>query len=66
MYLEDMNGKHIQIVPPPGSVSLYFNHKGDFSVVLLTLVDANLKFLSVNVGTNDQSGDGGVWKKTTA
>lgn len=60
-----LDGKHIKISPPPASSSHYYNYKGDFSVVLLALVDAHLQFIYVDVGTNGRISDGGVWHKST-
>lgn len=58
-----MDGKHCVIDPPLQSGSMFYNYKGDYSVVLLALVDAQLRFIYVNVGTNGRVSDSGVWNK---
>ena len=61
MCIDAVDGKHIKIIPPPGSGSTFYNYKGDFSIVLLAAVDANLKFIYVDIGTKGRISDGGVW-----
>lgn len=58
-----MDGKHCIIDPPMRSGSMFYNYKGSYSVVLLALVDAQLRFIYVDVETNGRVSDSGVWNK---
>jgi len=44
------DGKHIRVVCPTDSGVMFFNYKKYFSVVLQGLVDANYKFITVDMG----------------
>ncbi|KAE8739193.1 hypothetical protein FOCC_FOCC015316 [Frankliniella occidentalis] len=58
-----MDGKHVTISPPLKSGSMYYNYKKDFSIVLMAVVDAQLRFIYVDVGTNGRASDRGIWNK---
>ena len=58
-----LDGKHIAIKKPKKSGSEYFNYKGYFSLVLLALVDADYKFLWVNMGASGSSSDAQIFNR---
>lgn len=60
-----LDGKHIVTQRPENTVGEFYNYKGNHSNVLMAIVDANYKFLYVNVGCQGRISDGGVFRNTT-
>ena len=56
-----LDGKHIRIVCPTDSGAMFFNYKNYFSVVPQGTVDANYKFITVDMGGFGKQSDGGTF-----
>ena len=60
-----IDGKHISLCRPKNSVSQYYKYKNFYSIILMAIVDANYKFIFVDVGCQGQLGDGAVFKNSS-
>ncbi|XP_045778435.1 protein ALP1-like [Maniola jurtina] len=57
-----VDGKHIRIIHPPRSGSLFFNYKHFFSIVLMAVCDADYLFVYVDVGAYGKTSDSTIWR----
>jgi len=60
-----LDDKHIRTVCPTNSGAMFFNYKKYFSVVLQGLVDANCKFITVDMGVSgNKAMEARFWPQT--
>jgi len=57
-----LDGKHVNFRPPRKEGSKFRNYKGKDSIILLALVDAEYRFLFVDIGRNGRMHDSAVFR----
>ena len=62
--LGSIDGKHVVIQKPRNAGALYHNYKQTESIVLMAIVDADYKFLAIDVGQPGSHSDGGIWQSS--
>lgn len=60
-----LDGKHIRVIKPIKSGSLFYNYKHYYSIVLMAVCDANYCFTFVDVGAQGKFSDSSVFKNGT-
>jgi len=60
-----LDGKHVRVIKPTKSGSLFYNYKHYFSIFLMAISDANYCFTFVDVGAQGKFCDSSVFKNCT-
>ncbi|XP_054745846.1 uncharacterized protein LOC129250235 [Anastrepha obliqua] len=56
-----IDGKHVEIMKPPGTGSYYYNYKKSYSIFMMAIVNAKYEFIAVEVGANGRASDAGIF-----
>lgn len=56
--------EYVVLKKTPGSGSEYFNSNRYHSIILMALVDANYRFISIDVGAKGSEGDANIFSRS--
>lgn len=59
-----VDGKHIRIICPYKSGSMFYNYKEYYSVVLMAIADSQYRFTYVDIGSFGKDCDSSIFKRT--
>ncbi|XP_030372727.1 putative nuclease HARBI1 isoform X1 [Scaptodrosophila lebanonensis] len=59
-----IDGRHVVMVAPASTERIYHNYKRLFSIVLIGVVDANYKFIYIDVDSNGKAPADGIFQHT--
>lgn len=59
-----LDSKHVKIICPKHSGSMYYNYKKFFSIVLQAVCDASYRFIMIEVGSYGRQSDGGTYQNS--
>lgn len=59
-----VDGKHVRIIRPEHSGSMFFNYKTYFSIVILAVADANYCFRYVDIGSYGKHADSTIFQES--
>jgi len=57
-----IDAKHCQMKRPDNSFSEFYNYKGTYNIILFALVDADYRFVFIDMGSNGRVNDGAVFR----
>lgn len=60
-----INGKHVRIICPDHSGSLFSNYRKYYSVVLLAMCDSDYRFTYINIGSCGTDSNSNIFKNST-
>lgn len=60
-----IDGKHIRLIMPEKSGSMYYNYKNYFSIVLLAVADSNYRFTYIDIGAYGKECDSTIFKESS-